>query len=77
MNNQDKGQQKIGKKPDPTNSENLSEYIQLFTYLFNKNKFKKLLEQREWDHEINITKEAPKKLNAKVYTITITELIVG
>jgi len=42
---QDNG--KIGKEPDVTNPEDLSEYIQTFTYLFNKKKFKKLLEQRE------------------------------
>ena len=52
---QDNG--KIGKEPDVTNPEDLSEYIQTFTYLFNKKKFKKLLEQREWDYEINLTEE--------------------
>ena len=39
---QDNG--KIGKEPDKTNPEDLSEYIWLFTYLFNKKKFKKLPE---------------------------------
>ena len=39
---QDNG--KIGKKPDKTNPEDLPEYIQPFTHLFNKKKFKKLLE---------------------------------
>ena len=39
---QDTGE--IGKKPDKTNLEDLLEYIQLFTHLFNKNKFEKLLE---------------------------------
>ena len=39
--------QEIGKKPDPTNLEDLLNYIQPFTYLFNKKKFKKLLERRE------------------------------
>ena len=43
MDNQNNGQQKISKKPDPTNPEDLSEYIQPFTHLFNK-KFEKLLE---------------------------------
>jgi len=42
---QDNG--KIGKELDKTNSEDLPEYIWPFTYLFNKNKFKKLLEQHE------------------------------
>jgi len=41
--------------------------------LFNKKKFKKLPEWREWDHEINLTKEAPRELNAKAYTMTIKE----
>jgi len=40
----DKEYQEIGKEPDPTNLKNLPEYIQLFTYLFNNKKFKKLLE---------------------------------
>ena len=39
---QDNG--KIGKELDKTNPEDLSEYIWLFTHLFNKNKFKKLSE---------------------------------
>ena len=64
---------KIGKKPNQTNLENLSEYIQPFTHLFNKKKFEKLLEQREQDYEINLTKEVPKKLNVKVYAMTIKE----
>ena len=42
---QDNG--KIGKEPDKMNLEDLSEYIQPFTYLFNKKKFEKLLEQYE------------------------------
>jgi len=41
--------------------------------LFNKKKFKKLLERREWDHKINLTDEAPKELNAKVYAMTLKE----
>ena len=39
--------------------------------MFNKKKFKKLSERREWDHKINLTEEAPKELNAKVYTIML------
>jgi len=33
----------IGKELDKTNPENSPEYIQPFTHLFNKKKFKKLL----------------------------------
>jgi len=40
---QDNGE--IGKEPDKTNPEDLLEYIQLFTHLFNKKKFEKLLER--------------------------------
>ena len=35
---------KIGKEPDKMNSEDLLEYIQPFTHLFNKKKFEKLPE---------------------------------
>ena len=66
---QDNG--KIGKELDRTNPEDLPEYIWPFTYLFNKKKFKKLLERCEWDHKINLTKEALKELNAKAYTLTL------
>ena len=41
---QDNRWQEVGKEPDPTNPEDLSEYIQHFTHLFNKKKFEKLLE---------------------------------
>jgi len=61
----------ISKEPDKTNSEDLLDHIQLFTHLFNKRKFKKLPERHEWDHKINLTEEAPKKLNAKVYVMTL------
>jgi len=44
MKDIDKEHQEIGKKSDLTN---LAEYIQPFTYLFNKKKFKKLLKQRK------------------------------
>ena len=63
----------IGKEPNKTNLEDLPEYIRPFMYLFNKKKFKKLPERREWDYEINLMKEAPKKLNAKAYAITLKE----
>ena len=68
---QDNGE--IGKEPDKTNPEDLPEYIQLFTHLFNKKKFKKLLERYEQDYKINLTKEAPKELNAKAYMMTLNE----
>ena len=47
MNNQDQGQQKIGKKLDLTNPEDFPEYIWLFIYLFNKKKFEKLLKKKK------------------------------
>ena len=68
---QDNGE--ISKEPDKTNPEDLPDYIQLFTHLFNKKKFEKLLERREWDHEINLTDKAPKELNAKAYVIILKE----
>ena len=45
MDVQDKEQQEIGKELNPTNLEDLSEYIQPFIHLFNKKNFKKLLEK--------------------------------
>jgi len=45
MEEMNKGYQEIGKKPDLTNPEDLPEYIQPFTYLFNKKKFEKFLER--------------------------------
>ena len=63
----------IGKEQDKTNTEDLPDYIQPFTHLFNKKKFEKLPERCEWDHEINLTEEAPKELNAKAYTMTLKE----
>jgi len=38
--NRQQRQQEIGKKLDPTNPENLPEYIRLFAYLFNKKNLK-------------------------------------
>ena len=63
----------IGKKPDKTNPEDLPEYIRPFMHLFNKKKFEKLLERCEWDHEINLTDEAPWELNTKTYAMTLKE----
>ena len=68
---QDNG--KIGKELDKTNPEDLPEYIQPFTHLFNKKKFEKLPERCKWDHKINLTDEAPKELNAKAYAMTFKE----
>ena len=73
MDNQNKGYQEIEKKPDSTNPKNLPEYIQPFTHLFNKKKFKKLLERQEWNHKINLTENASKELNAKAYAMIIKE----
>jgi len=68
---QDNGE--ISKKPDNTNPEDLPDYIQLFTHLFNKKKFEKLLERCKWDHEINLMEEVPRELNAKAYAMTLKE----
>ena len=73
METKEQDNSKIGKEPDVTNLEELLEYIRLFTHLFNKKKFEKLLEQREQDYEINLMEEAPIELNAKAYTITLNE----
>ena len=70
-NKKDKKNGKIGKEPDKTNPEDLPDYIRPFTHLFNKKKFEKLLERREWDHEINLTEEALKELNAKAYAMML------
>jgi len=61
------------KKQNKSNPEDIPDYIRPFIHLFNKTKFKKLLERHEWDHEINLMDKAPKKLNAKAYTMTLKE----
>jgi len=68
---QDNGE--IRKEPDKTNPEDLLDYIQPFIHLFNKKKFKKLLERHEWDHEINLIDEAPRELNTKAYKMMLKE----
>jgi len=73
MDNKKQDNGEIGKEQDKMNPEDLPEYIQLFTHLFNKKKFEKLPERCEWDHEINLTDEAPKELNAKAYAMTLKE----
>jgi len=44
VKSQDENSQEIGKKLDETKPEDLPEYIQSFTHLFNKKKFEKLPE---------------------------------
>ena len=73
MENKEQDNGKIGKKPDTTNPEDLPKYIYPFTHLFNKKKFKKLLEQWEWDHKINLMEETSKEWNAKAYVMTVKE----
>ena len=68
---QDNGE--IRKEPDKMNLEDLPEYIQSFTDLFNKKKFEKLLEQHKWDYEINLMEEASKELNTKAYKMILKE----
>ena len=55
------------------NPEDLPDYIQPFTYLFNKKKFEKLPKRHEWDHKINLIDKAPKELNVKAYAMTLKE----
>ena len=64
---------KIGKEPNKMNLKDLPEYIRPFTYLFNKKKFKKLLERQEWDHEINLIEKTSKELNVKTYAMILKE----
>ena len=73
MDKQNKEQHEIEKELDPTNLEDLPEYIQPFTHLFNKKKLEKLPERRKWDYEINLIKDTPKELNIKAYAMTIKE----
>ena len=47
IDNEEQEQQEVGKEPDPTNPEDLLDYIRPFIHLFNKKKFEKLLERRE------------------------------
>ena len=47
MDDNNKEQQEIGKELDLTNPKDLPDYIQPFTYLFNKKKFEKLSERWE------------------------------
>jgi hypothetical protein len=60
-------------EPDPTNPEDLPDYARPFIHLFNKKTFDKLPERTEWDHEINLTSEAPGDLGAGTYNMTVKE----
>ena len=73
MDNKEQNNGEIRKEPDKMNPEDLPEYIWPFTHLFNKKKFEKLPERHEWDHEINLTDEVPKELNAKAYAMILKE----
>ena len=73
METMEQDNDKIGKELDKTNSEDLPDYIQSFTHLFNKKKFEKLPERHEWNHKINLTEEAPRELNAKAYAMILKE----
>jgi len=41
--------------------------------LFNKKKFEKLLEKREWNYKINLLEDGPKELDVKAYAIIFNE----
>jgi len=71
MDNKEQDNGEIRKELNKTNPKDLPEYIRPFTHLFNKKKFEKLPERHEWDYEINLTNEAPKKLNTKAYAMTL------
>ena len=53
-----------GLKPD---------YIKPFQHLFEKKNFDKLPIRREWDHEINLTEDAPASIPARLYQMTPVE----
>ena len=53
-----------GLKPD---------YIKPFQHLFEKKNFDKLPIRREWDHEINLSEDAPASIPARLYRMTPVE----
>jgi hypothetical protein len=61
------------KEPDPTNPEDLPQYIRKFSHLFNKKNFDKLPQRTQWDHEINLLNNAPNEISSKVYGMTPKE----
>jgi hypothetical protein len=62
-----------GKETDNTNPEDLPDYIRPFTHSFNKKNFDQLPKQTEWDHQINLTKDASSEISSKVYNMTPQE----
>jgi hypothetical protein len=60
------------KETTPMDINALPPYVQPYIHLFQKN-FDKLPEHTEWDHEINLTDNAPRELKAKVYPMTVKE----
>jgi hypothetical protein len=63
----------LEKETDNTNPEDLPDYIQPFTHLFNKKSFDQLPKRTEWDHQINLTDDAPSEISSKVYNMTPRE----
>jgi hypothetical protein len=63
----------LEKETDNTNPEDLPDYIQPFTHLFNKKNFDQLPKQTKWDHQINLTEDAPSEISSKVYNMTPRE----
>jgi hypothetical protein len=59
----------LEKETDNTNPEDLPDYIQPFTHLFNKKNFDQLPKRTEWDHQINLTNDAPSEISSKVYNM--------
>src|SRR4051812_39718977 len=52
----------------------LPSYVKEFQHLFEKQNFDKLPKKRKWDHEINLTENAPNELGGKVYPMTHCEM---
>ena len=48
-------------------------YIKPFQHLFEKKNFDKLLIRHEWDHEINLTEDAPASILARLYRMIPVE----
>ena len=48
-------------------------YIKPFQHLFEKKNFDKLPIRREWDHEINLTEDAPASILARLYQMMPVE----
>ena len=49
------------------------DYTKPFQHLFEKKNFDKLPIRREWDHEINLTEDAPASIPARLYRMTPVE----